>query len=48
MTSFPNFQKKLGSGHPGQPARRGARTCGKELPKILGIFLGTIFLLPTP
>jgi hypothetical protein len=25
MTSFPNFQKKTGSGHAGQPARRGAR-----------------------
>ena len=25
MTSFPNFQKMLGPGHPGQTARGGAR-----------------------
>jgi hypothetical protein len=26
MTSFPNFTKRVGSGHAGRPARRGARS----------------------
>ena len=46
MTSFPNFEKKMGSGHVDRPARRGARMYLPSILNHLTMMYAHVYLVP--